>query len=71
VQADANGAEVGKNMRGGGGEGTPGWTLGCSTASCVTIPIWAIEALEVVGKVHGANEVDLSDEGEWRRWTAG
>jgi hypothetical protein len=35
----------------------------------VTIPIWALDA---VGKVHGAaNEVDLSDEGEWRRRTAG
>jgi hypothetical protein len=33
AQADAKNDEVGKNMR---GEETPGWTLGCSTASCVT-----------------------------------
>jgi hypothetical protein len=30
-----------------------------------------IEGLDAVGKVHGANEVDLSDKGKWCRQTAG
>jgi hypothetical protein len=30
-----------------------------------------IEVLDAGGKVHGTNELGLSDEGEWRRRTAG